>query len=159
MPGETGDTETIWLSGHILTFLNKLFFPILWLTIIIGVPLWVLVTRGRLSIRPDFWFIVLFALVGTVIMGWVTLHLQSLGYRGGELVVANYWRKAYIPFHQVASIERVWWYRGRLVRVRFNRPTPFGTMIYYTPAWGPLRAMFSSPDKQLRAIIASRTVT
>lgn len=159
MSGETssaaGDTETIWLSGAILTFINKVLMPVLWLAVLIGVPAWVYATTGRISIRPDFQFIVWFALIATVLLGWMTVHLQSLGYNGGELVVANYWRRARIPFNHVAAVEPVWWYKGRLVRVRFNCQTPFGSTIYYMPRWGPFRAMFSSPEEELRKIIAA----
>lgn len=161
MSGETlsasPETETIWLSGTILTFLSKLVMPAIWLAVLTGVPVWVYITMGRISIRPDFQFIVWFALIATVPLAWVTVHLQLVGYRGKELVVANYWREARIPFEHVEAVEPVWWYKGRLVRVRFNRRTPFGSMIYYMPKWGPFRAMFSAPEQELKRIVATGT--
>jgi len=150
-------THTTWLSGAILTFLSKLVMPVVWLAVLTGVPLWVYLTVGRISIAPGFQFIVWFALIASVPLAWVTVHLQLVGYRGRELVVANYWREARIPFAHVAAVEPVWWYRGRLVRVRFNRQTPFGSLVYYLPKWSPLKAMFSSPEQELRRIIAART--
>jgi hypothetical protein len=87
------------------------------------VPVWVYITMGRISIRPDVRFIVWFALIATAPLAWVTVHLQLVGYRGRELLVANYWRQARISFEHVEhveAVEPVWWYKGRLVRVRFN---------------------------------------
>jgi hypothetical protein len=161
MPGETlspsAAAHTTWLSGAILTFLSKLVMPVIWLAVLTGVPAWVYITMGRISIAPAFQFIVWFALIATVPLAWVTVHLQLVGYCGRELVVANYWRQARIPFEHVAAVERVWWYRGRLVRIRFNRQTPFGTMLYYLPKWGPLSALFSSPEQDLRRLIAMQS--
>jgi hypothetical protein len=152
----SADAGTVWLSGAILTFLSKLVMPVLWLAVLIGLPVWVLITTGRISIAPGFRFIVGSLLIATVPLAWVTVHLQLLGYRGRELVVANYWRDAAIPFEYVDAVEPVWWYRGRLVRVRFNRQTPFGSMVYYMPRWGPFRAIWSSPEQELRRILAVR---
>jgi hypothetical protein len=144
-----------WLSGAILTFLNKLVFPALWLAGLVGIPLWVFATTGRISITSSFRFIVVFALIATVLLSWLTAHLQSVGYCGRNLVVRNYWREARISFEDVESVEPVWWYRGRLVRIRFHRQTPFGSIVYYMPKWGPLRAIFAEPEKDLREVIWS----
>jgi hypothetical protein len=95
-------------------------------------------------------------LIATVPLAWFTLHLQLVGTSGRDVVVANYWREARIPFEHVAAVEPVWWYRGRLVRIRFNCKTPFGSIVYYMPKWGPLRAMFSAPEEELRSIVATR---
>jgi hypothetical protein len=161
MPGQLSaaqaETRPVWLSGAILTLLNKLIFPVAWLACLVGIPLWVLATVGRISIAGGFEFIVWFALIATVPLTWVTVHLQLVGYRGQELVVASYWREARIPFEHVEAVEKVWWYRGRLVRIRFNRRTPFGSIVYYMPKWGSFRAMFSSPEEELRRIVATRT--
>lgn len=148
------ETQTTWHSGAVLTFLNKLVLPVIWLAVLIGVPVWVYVTMGRISVRPDVQFIVWFALIATAPLTWITVHLQLVGHRGGELVVANYWREARIPFAAVAAVEPVWWYKGRLVRIRFTHRTPFGLVVYYMPKWGPLRAAFSTPEEELRRIIA-----
>ena len=149
------EAHTIWLSGPVLTFLNKLVLPVLWLAVLVGVPTWLYVTMGRISIRSDFQFIAWFFLIATLPLTWLTVHLQLVGYQGGELVVANYWREARIPFACVEAVEPVWWYRGRLVRIRFNRATPFGTLVYYAPKWGPLRTMLSSPEQELRRILGT----
>lgn len=151
------ETPTVWLSGVIQTFMSKLVMPVIGLAAVIGVPLWVYLTMGRISIRSDFQFIVWFALIATVLLAWLTAHLQLVGYRCRELVVANYWREARIPFEHIEAVEPVWWYKGRLVRIRFNRRTPFGSVVYYTPKWGPLRAMFSAPEEELRRVVWTRT--
>jgi hypothetical protein len=146
-------SQPVWLSGAILTFLNKVVFPTLWLTVLAWVVIWAVVTDGKIAISRGFGFIVIFVLFSTVFLLWMTVHLQLVGYCGRELVIANYWREARIPFDQVAAVEPVWWYRGRLVRIRFHRPTPFGAFVYYLPKWGPLRAMFSKPEEELRRLL------
>ena len=149
--------EPVWLSGAIVTFFSKLVMLVLWFAILLGVPIWVYVTMGRISVKPDFQFVVWFALIATVPLTWVTIHTQLVGYQGTDLVVANYWRQARIPFKQVKAVEPVWWYKGRLLRIRFRGPTPFGSLVYYMPKWGAINAMFSSPEEELRSIIADRT--
>jgi len=151
------ETQTVWLSGVVTTFMSKVVMPTLWFGALIGVPIWVYATMGRISIRSDFQFIVWFALIATVLLTWLTVHLQLVGYRGRELVVANYWREARVPFEHVAAVEPVWWYKGRLVRIRFNRRTPFGSVVYYMPKWGALRALYSAPEERLRSIIFTST--
>ena len=47
------DANTVWLSGVITTFMSKVVMPTLSLGVLIGVPAWVYVTMGRLSIRSD----------------------------------------------------------------------------------------------------------
>ena len=80
-------------------------------------PLWVFMSYGRLSIAPGFRFIAVFVLVSTVIVMWMAVRLKRVGYCGRELVVANYWREARVPFEQVEAVEPVWWFRSRLVRI------------------------------------------
>jgi hypothetical protein len=41
--------DTVWLSGAILTLLNKLVFPVLWLAAIGGAVGWVLVKTGEIG--------------------------------------------------------------------------------------------------------------
>jgi hypothetical protein len=146
--------QPVWLSGAILTLLNKIGFPVLWLTIIAFVSIRILVIHGRLHIADDgVGFIVGFILAGTVFMVWVSLQLHLVGYIGRELVVDNYYRQARIPFDQVAAVDSVWWYRSRLVRVRFRGDTPFGSCIYYLPKWVMFRGWFSKPEEDLKRVI------
>lgn len=152
---DSSDAGVTWVSGVITTFFSKVVMPTLWAGMLIGVPLWVYTTTGGFSPRPDARFIVWFALIATVPLTWFTVHLQLVGYRGRELMVANYWREARIPFEHIAAVESVWWYKGRLVRIRFNRPTPFGTLVYYMPKWGAFRVWFSRPEEELRRIVAA----
>ena len=140
------DGQVTWVSGTITTFMSKVVMPTLWVGMLIGVPVWVYATAGRFSVRPDFQFIVWFVLLASVPLAWLTAHLQLVGYSAGDLVVANYWRETRVPFAQVAAVEPVWWYRGRLVRIRFHRRTPFGSTVYYMPKWGALRALYTAPD-------------
>jgi hypothetical protein len=81
--------------------------------------------------------------------------LKKVGYSGRQLVVSNYWREVRIAFEDVDAVEPVWWYRGRMVRIRFRCETPFGDTVYYLPKWGPIRCLFDTPDQELRDILAS----
>jgi hypothetical protein len=145
--------QPVWLSGAILTLLNKVGFPVLWLTVIAFVSMRIFVIYGRLSIAPGFGFIACLILAATVFMIWMSLQLHLVGYIGRELVVDNYYRVARIPFEQVTSVESVWWYRSRLVRVRFRGVTPFGSCIYYLPKWAMFRGLFSKPEEDLKGVI------
>jgi hypothetical protein len=131
--------------------------PVIGLVIVVGVPLWVYITRGRISVPPEFEFIVGFALIATPLLTWLIVHLQRVDYCGRELVVRNYWRDARIPLENIAAVEPVWWYKGRLVRIRFHRKTPFGSVVYYIPKRGPVRAMVSAPEEELRRVISTMT--
>lgn len=146
---------TVWLSGEILTFLNKLLFPIVWCAAIGGVLVSVFVKTGRIVIADDFRFIAFFVVAATVFLGWMTMRLQRVGYRGRKLVVANYWREAEIPFEDVEAVESVWWYRGRMVRIRFRQRTAFGYTVYYLPKWGAVRAMWASPEEELQRVLSA----
>jgi hypothetical protein len=153
---ETGPAAepTIWVSGAIVTLLNKVIFPPLWIGALGGLLGWVFLTTGRISIASGFRPLAAFVVAATVFLLWFTARLQRVGYSGRELVIANYWREARIPFEQVESVEPVWWYRRRLVRVRFRTRTPFGQVVYYLPKWGPLRLLLTPPDEELRGIIS-----
>ncbi len=135
MPNKDADSP-IWVSGTVVTFLNKLLFPALWLSLLAGLILAALIRNGHISIAPGFrWFAVL--VVGaTVFILWISARIQRVGYAGTDLVVANYWRETRVPFAQVEAVESVWWYRRRMVRVRFSPATPFGATVYYLPKWG-----------------------
>jgi hypothetical protein len=147
------ESGVTWLSGSILTFLNKLVFPIVWFGAIGGLLAWTYLKAGRISIASDFRFIAGFVVVASAFLLWMTVRLQRVGYCGRKLIVGNYWRETEIPFEQVEAVEPVWWYKNRMVRIRFRRQTPFGYTVYYLGKWGPLRAMFSSPEEELRDIV------
>lgn len=149
-------TPVIWISGRIITVFNKIVFPLIWLCFLCIGPLWIYRQTGQLSVRRDFYFIVAFFLTATVFLAWVTVHLHLVGYRGRQLIVSSYSRQAAIPFEMVEAVESVWWYKGRMVRIRFRDSTPFGTMIYYLPTYSPLRTMFSHPEKELQEILQYR---
>ncbi|HXN45250.1 MAG TPA: hypothetical protein VN893_01330 [Bryobacteraceae bacterium] len=153
MPNNDAESP-VWLSGTVVTFLNKLLFPVLWLGVLGGLVLAALIRNGHISIAPGFrWFAAL-VIGATVFILWISARIQRVGYAGTDLVVANYWRETRVPFAQVAAVESVWWYRRRMVRVRFSPSTPFGETVYYLPKWGGLRAMFSSPEEELRTILS-----
>ena len=154
-PDPESAPQTIWLSGAILTALNKLILPTVWLAALTAVILWVIYTTGSLAVAPNFRLIAVLTLVATGFGVWFTWRLQRVGYSGRQLVVSNYWREACIAFQDVEAVEPVWWYRGRMVRIRFRSETPFGVTVYYLPKWGPIRCLFDSPDQELRDILAS----
>lgn len=146
---------TVWLSGAILTALNKLILPTVWFAVLTGVVLWAIYTTGTLAVAPGFGILAVLVLLATVFAIWLTLRLQKVGYTGKWLVVSNYWREERVAFEDVEAVEPVWWYRGRMVRVRFQRQTPFGDTVYYLPKWGPIRCLWAAPDEELREILAS----
>lgn len=150
------DTPITWISGRILTFFNKVVFPCIWLCFLCLGPVWIYRQTGHLSVQRDFYFVVAFTVGASILLAWVTAHLQLVGYRGRQLIVASYSRQTAIPFEMVEAVESLWWYKGRLVRIRFRDNTPFGTMIYYMPKYGPLRAVFSHPEEELREILQIR---
>jgi hypothetical protein len=145
---------TVWLSGRIQTFLNKVVFPIILLVVAAGLPLWVIATTGRLSIAREFYFVVAFALVASVLSVRLAGRIYTVGYAGRDLVLSDNGRETRIPFEQIESINRVWWYRGEMIRIVFRSGTPFGGSVYYLPKWGPLRWFSASPVRELRNIIA-----
>ena len=147
------EDRPVWLSGAILTVLNMLVFPIIWIGSLAGILVWVFATTGRISVREDFWFLGVLVLAATVFMLWVSARVQRVGYCGRQLVVANYWREARIPFEQVEAVEPVWWYWRRMVRIRFRLQTPFGYTIYYLPKWGPIRCLAAAPEEELRRLL------
>ena len=148
----------MWLSGAVVTFLNKLLFPALWLGGLAGLVLAALLRNGQVSIAPGFRFFALLVVAATVFMLWISARIQRVGFTETHLWVANYWREARISFKDVEAVESVWWYRNRMVRIRFGSGTPFGTTVYYLPKWGGLRAMFSSPEEELRTILSRRVI-
>jgi hypothetical protein len=143
--------RTTWLSGEVVTFLNKYAFPATWVAMI---SMAVFVTNGHVVVAPEFRFVAVAIVLGSAFMLWFSLRLQRVGYAGRELVVSNYWRQERIPFTQVAAVESVWWYRRRLVRIRLRSESPFGLVIYYLPKWGFVRYLWSSPEKELRDLIS-----
>jgi len=145
--------STVWVSGTIVTFLNKLVLPPLWIGLNLGLLAWAYSVSDGISIAPDFRWLAALFVAATVFMLWFSVKLQRVGYAGRVLVVTNYWREARIPFEHVAAVEPVWWYRRRLVRIRFNTRTPFGATIFYLPRWGPMRFVMKPPDEELRNII------
>jgi hypothetical protein len=151
--GVSSGRDTVWLSGAILTFLNKLLFPMLWFGGLGGLLLAVFAATGRIALAHGFEFIAVFVCGASIFIGWLTAHLQRVGYQGKDLVVANYWREARIPFQQIEAIEPVWWYWRRLVRIRFQCRTPFGSIVYYIPKWAAMRCFFEAPEERLKSIV------
>lgn len=105
--GMEAEANPVWLSGAVLTLLNKIVLPIIWFGGLAGVVLWVISTTGRISVTPGFRLIVAFALIASGLLAWLTAHLQRVGYCGRSLIVANYWREDRIPFEHVEAVEPV----------------------------------------------------
>jgi len=148
------EQSTVWLSGEVLTLLNKLVLPAVWLALLGGIIVWTLLKFGRISVASDFRFFVAVVLLATAFMLWMSARLQRVGYVGRDLIVSNYRREIRIPFDQIEAVEPVWWYRRRMVRVRFRSETAFGQVIYYLPKWSFLRCFGRAPEKELQDLIA-----
>lgn len=143
----------VWLSGAVLTLLNKLVFPAVWLAFLGGIVLGTLLKFGRISIASDFRFFIAVVLLATGFMLWMSARLERVGYAGRELIVSNYYREIRIRFDQIEAVEPVWWYRP-MVRIRFRSDTAFGQVVYYLPKWGFLRRFGRAPEKELQDLIA-----
>jgi len=151
--GSISGGHTVWLSGAVITPLNKYVMPTLWLTALIAIPLWLLIAVEGFEVTRVFVLLALGVLALTVWLMWFSVKLERVGYNDRNLIVSSYFREAIVPFEMVDTVEPVWWYRGRLVRVRFRDQTPFGDAVYYMPAWGAIRCLWARPDKELLEIV------
>jgi hypothetical protein len=91
----------------------------------------------------------------TALIFWLSLRIQRVGYSGRDLIVSNYWRRERIPFQQVESVEPVWWYYRRMVRVRLRSSTSFGHVVYYIPKWAAFKFLWVAPEKELQELLAA----
>jgi hypothetical protein len=144
---------TIWLSGEIITPLNKLIMPVPWIAALCWMPFNVLLRTGHIAVAPDFRLLLAMILIATIWMLWFSTRLCRVGYSGRELVISTYWREARVPFDRIVAIDSVWWYRRRLVKVELPPDSQVGPVVYYIPKWAMFRAMWSSPEKELRDLI------
>ena len=143
----------VWLSGELLTLLNKLVFPTVCLAVLAGLVLAVVVSTNQIWVGGGFGLVVVVVLLVTGLMMWMSFYLERVGYTGGELIVANYWREARVPFEEIEAVEPIWWYRPRMVRIRFSKQTPFGTVVYYLPKWTFANSSATTPEQELRDLL------
>ena len=144
----------VWLSGEILTVVNKLLFPVVWLGVLTAILLQAFVTWREIpQVQRHFLFMVLFLLAPTVLMLWLSSRLQRVGYSGRELVIANYWREERVPFDHVDEVDSPWFYNRRMVRIRFKVETSFGQTVYYLPKWAMLSGVFHAPEQDLLRLL------
>jgi hypothetical protein len=143
-----------WLSGEIVTLLNKV-GAVIWLGALAGVFCAVVFKTGGLSIVPAFRPLLIFILLATVFIIWLSVHVQRVGYAGRDLIVSNYSRQERIPFGQVEAVEPVWWYYRRMVRIRLRSNSSFGQVLYYIPKWAAFKCLWVAPEKELQDLLAS----
>ena len=148
---QTPSQPVIWLSGEIVTFINKI-GPLIWIGMMFS---GVLVKSGHIFIAPPFRFLAGFVVLATIFLCWLSAHLQRVGYTGRDLVISNYLREERIPFNQVEAVEPVWWYRRRMVRIRLRPDTSFGQVVYYIPKWAAIKCLWVRPEKELQRILES----
>jgi hypothetical protein len=120
---------TVWLSGPILTPLNKYVLPAVWLGAAAAAPAWVYRTTGRLYLPPGFRWPAAVFLASTVFLLWFSSKLQRVGYCARELVVTGWAAEAQIPFELVESVDAPWWLKRQVVRIRFRDMTAFGDTV------------------------------
>jgi hypothetical protein len=142
----------VWLSGGIVTFLNKI-AGVLWLAGVVGALSGILLKTGHLFIAPSFRPLLAFVFLATVFIFWLSLRIQRVGYAGRELIVSNYLRQERIPFDQVEAVEPVWWNYRRMVRVRLRTNSSFGDVVYYIPKWAAFKCLWVAPEKELRELL------
>lgn len=87
VPSNDADA-TVWLSGAVATFLNRLLFPALWLGGLAGLLLATLIRNGHILIAPGFRLFALLVVAATVFMLWVSARIERVGYAGTDLVAA-----------------------------------------------------------------------
>ena len=142
-----------WLSGEIVTFLNKI-GGVLWLAAVVGALSGIFLKTGRVFIAPSFRPVMAFVFLATVFVLWLSMRVQRVGYTGRDLIVSNYLRQERIPFNQVEAVEPVWWYYRRMVRVRLRSHTSFGEVVYYIPKWAAFKCLWVAPEKELQKLLA-----
>ena len=153
--GETrasGQTIT-WLSGEIVTFVNKI-GPVIWIAATGGALFGILLGQGHLFVAPGFRLLAAFFAAATVFVFWLSLRVHRVGYAGCDLIVSNYLRQERIPFDQVEAVEPVWWNYRRMVRVRLRSNTSFGQVVYYIPKWAAFKCLWAAPEQELREILS-----
>ena len=143
-----------WLSGEIVTFVNKI-GPLIWLAVVVGALSGVVLKTGHILIAPAFRPLGAFFLLASVFLFWLSVRLQRVGYAGRDLIVSNYLRQEHIPFDKVEAVEPVWWYKRRMVRIRLRSSTSFGEVVYYIPKWAAFRCLWVAPEKELRELMAT----
>jgi hypothetical protein len=143
-----------WLSGDIVTLLNKI-GAVIWLAALTGVFSAVIFKTGRLSVVPAFRPLLVFIILATVFIVWLSIHVQRVGYAGRDLIVSNYSRKERIPFGQVEAVGPVWWYYRRMVRIRLRSNSSFGQVLYYIPKWAAFKCLWVRPEKELQDLLAA----
>ena len=143
-----------WLSGEIVTFLNRI-GPIVWLALVAGGFSGIFLGTGRVFVAPGFRPFAAFAVLATALIFWLSLRIQRVGYCGCDLIVSDYLRQARIPFREVEAVEPVWWYYRRMVRIRLRTHSSFGQVVYYIPKWAAFRCLWVAPEKELQQLLAS----
>jgi len=146
----------IWLSGGIVTVINKI-GPVLWLAGVIGALAGIFLKTGRFFIAPGFRPVIAFVFLATIFIFWLGGRIQRVGYVGRDLIVSNYLRQERIPFDQVEAAEPVWWNYRRMARVRFRTETSFGYVVYYIPKWAAFKCLWVAPEKELQELLQSRS--
>lgn len=159
MPAYRDDTrvpaqKVTWLSGEIVTFFNKI-GALLWLAVVLGVPLVILLKTGHLFIAPAFRPFIVFVLLATAFILWLSGRIQRVGYTKHDLIVSNYSRQERIPFDQVETAEPVWWYYRRMVRIQLRSRTYFGQVVYYIPKWAAFKCLWGAPERELQNLLAT----
>ena len=87
----------VWLSGAILTFLNKMVFPIVWCPALLGILTAMVDRSGHLVAVRGWGSTYLFILTPTVGLLWLSSRFERVGYQGRELPVVQgeiIWRAA-----------------------------------------------------------------
>jgi hypothetical protein len=145
--------SVFWLSGSIVTFVNK-FGPVIWLAALVGGFSGILFNTGHLSVASAFQPLIAFVFLATVFIFWLSARIQRVGYAGRDLIVANYSRQERIPFSRIEAVEPVWWYYRRMVRIRLRSET-FGEVVYYIPKWAAIKCLWVAPEKELQELLES----
>jgi hypothetical protein len=155
-----------WLSGRLKTFLYKFIQPTVYTVAALTVglyksyqfvmngnaenlPIWLV--NAKVSVVCSFVFMAGIAIAYGALIFSLALRVQYVGYCGEFLVIENRRHSARIPLENIEAVEQPFFW-NQLVRVRFSRDTPFGSVVYYAPE-GFLLWPFSGPANELRHLV------
>jgi hypothetical protein len=116
-----------------LTVMIRTVLPISWALMLIG-GLFVHVPPDLESPRR-----ILLAALGVLLLEWAlwSRRLKDVEADTQGLVISSGGERVRVPWSRVAAIERPWWGKDGMARIRFVGPTVFGPTILFMMSFDP----------------------
>jgi hypothetical protein len=86
---------------------------------------------------------------------WMRKHVYWVGHRDKQLIICRLSKRVEVPFHDVSGIETRLYPRGKIIEIRFKRPTELGLSVCYIPPWS-IRVWEADAGKELREAMKAR---